>query len=487
MMLSECTSHFPKVVKVIPGGLLILALIGFGFLSGCTDEGAVDPGGPGGPPALIVYADDIQPIWNNNCAACHLGGNQQGGLDLSASVSHGNLVDVESPQFPGAIRVIAEDSGASLLYQKLTGTQTNGQRMPLGGQLSAQDQELVRRWIDEGAEGASDPPENQDPVVYETDIQPIWNADCTSCHTIGSNTGGLNLSEGVSHANLVGVASVQFAAATRIIAGDPANSLLYQKMMDMQSNGDHMPPTGLVSMEKRELVRRWIAEGAVGPVNPPPPPDPVAYADDIQPIWNANCAGCHTDGGQNGGLDLSSGLSHGNLVGVESAQFIGAIRVIAANSFNSLLYQKLTGTQGVARGNHMPPTGLISPETRELVRRWIEEGAAAPPPPIPDPVSYATEIQPIFNANCAGCHTDGGQNGGLDLSSGLSHGNLVGVESAQFAGVFRVIAEQPDNSLLYQKLTATQTNGSMMPPTGLIAEADRELVRTWIAEGANDN
>ena len=43
-------------------------------------------------------------------------------------------------------------------------------------------------------------------VDYDTDIQPLWNANCTSCH--GANgSGGLNLSTGQSYDNLVDVAS----------------------------------------------------------------------------------------------------------------------------------------------------------------------------------------------------------------------------------------------------------------------------------------
>ena len=32
-------------------------------------------------------------------------------------------------------------------------------------------------------------------------------------------------------------------------------------------------------------------------------------------------------------------------------------------------------------------------------------------------VDYKTDIQPIFNSYCSGCHTGGGSSGGQDLSS----------------------------------------------------------------------
>lgn len=101
-------------------------------------------------------------------------------------------------------------------------------------------------------------------------------------------------------------------------------------------------------------------------------------------------------------------------------------------------------------------------------------------------VSYATDVQPIFNTDCAGCHTNGGANGGLDLSEGVSHAHLVGIPSPSF-GTVRVVAGEPDSSFLYQKLTGNQSDGSPMPPTGLLPADKQELVRVWIEEGALDN
>jgi len=106
-------------------------------------------------------------------------------------------------------------------------------------------------------------------------------------------------------------------------------------------------------------------------------------------------------------------------------------------------------------------------------------------PPMPT-VSFADDLQPIFNIDCANCHTNGATNGGLDLNEGASYTNLVGIASPSF-GTIRVVAGEPDSSFLYQKLTGTQSDGSMMPPPGLLPADKQELVRVWIAEGAQDN
>jgi len=102
--------------------------------------------------------------------------------------------------------------------------------------------------------------------------------------------------------------------------------------------------------------------------------------------------------------------------------------------------------------------------------------------PQPDPVSFATEVQPIFDASCVGCHGAGG-NGGLDLRAGSSRANLVGVP-ATGGGGDRVVAGDSAASVLYQKLTGV---GGLMPPTGALPAAEVDLVATWIDEGALDN
>ncbi len=100
----------------------------------------------------------------------------------------------------------------------------------------------------------------------------------------------------------------------------------------------------------------------------------------------------------------------------------------------------------------------------------------------PDPVSFASEVQPIFNANCVGCHGAGG-NAGLDLREGLSRTNLVGMAAVGSAGDL-VVAGDSAASVLYQRLSGV---GGTMPPTGGLPATDIATVQTWIDEGALDN
>ena len=104
----------------------------------------------------------------------------------------------------------------------------------------------------------------------------------------------------------------------------------------------------------------------------------------------------------------------------------------------------------------------------------------------PATVSYATDIQPIWDRACTGCHGQNG-NGGLDLRAPGSRDRLVDVTAQNYSPAIRVVPGDPDNSVLYDKLTGGGRFGGAMPPGGLLPAADRELVRRWIADGAPDD
>src|ERR1700746_2041497 len=70
-----------------------------------------------------------------------------------------------------------------------------------------------------------------------------------------------------------------------------------------------------------------------------------------------------------------------------------------------------------------------------------------------NPISFASNIQPIFDRSCAlsGCHTPPTLNGGLDLTAGKSYSQVVGVSSQQVPSLKRVKRGDPTNSYLFQK------------------------------------
>jgi mono/diheme cytochrome c family protein len=107
--------------------------------------------------------------------------------------------------------------------------------------------------------------------------------------------------------------------------------------------------------------------------------------------------------------------------------------------------------------------------------------APAPPAPAPAPapaaVSFSTQIQPILTANCVLCHAPGGQGAFMNLTEGNAYASLVPQ---------RVTPGNSAGSLIYQRIT-----GALQPQMPLnrtpLSDADQNLIKTWIDQGAPNN
>lgn len=104
----------------------------------------------------------------------------------------------------------------------------------------------------------------------------------------------------------------------------------------------------------------------------------LSYAADIQPIWDANCIGCHSAGNVAEFLDLS-GDSYGNVVGVLSSQATALQLIEANNAADSYLIHKLRNTQLDAGGSGGPmPAGAmpmpLPEETIAMIEMWVDGG-----------------------------------------------------------------------------------------------------------------
>jgi mono/diheme cytochrome c family protein len=122
-------------------------------------------------------------------------------------------------------------------------------------------------------------------------------------------------------------------------------------------------------------------------------------------------------------------------------------------------------------------------------------GKDSPTTPTPTPTgpTFSTQIQAqILNPACVSCHTDEGRTpaSGLNLRSGAAFANLVGVPSIGKPGAIRVIAGNPGNSYLVQKLEgASDIVGLRMPRNGppFLTAEQVALIRLWIQNGAPNN
>ena len=91
-------------------------------------------------------------------------------------------------------------------------------------------------------------------------------------------------------------------------------------------------------------------------------------------------------------------------------------------------------------------------------------------------VSYASQIAPLFAENCVSCHGDETQEAGLRLDT-----YEAVMKGSEYGTVIE--AGNPDDSLLIDMVAA----GEMPQEADAMDEDDVDLIRSWIAEGANDN
>jgi hypothetical protein len=115
--------------------------------------------------------------------------------------------------------------------------------------------------------------------------------------------------------------------------------------------------------------------------------------------------------------------------------------------------------------------------------------------PVPSgTVSFCADIQPIFTANCAfsGCHAPPSPQLGQNLSAGNAYASIVNVTSAEVPTLDRVEPFDPEGSYLVHKIQGTfpgvgGSGGRMPRGQGALPEADIQLIRAWIADGAPNN
>jgi ankyrin repeat protein len=95
---------------------------------------------------LIDFGQNVQPLFKQHCTGCHGPSQQMGGFRLDQR-------RYALPNRVGAngARIVPGKSEASRLYQKLAGT-APGARMPPTGPLTSDEIQIIKTWIDEGAE-----------------------------------------------------------------------------------------------------------------------------------------------------------------------------------------------------------------------------------------------------------------------------------------------------------------------------------------------
>ncbi len=273
-------------------GVMVLTWGGLGFPKPSFVTTSTVATGTSGAGAADKW-QKVTHIFQARCATCHISTNSGGlKLDSYASLLAGGTV------VPGSV-IVPGDHAKSILWQitSTAGPWPGGQRMPFGGPyLSTSDEATIASWIDglkssggakssggtapatgstpagaaastavssatSGATGGgSTPAAAGSTVSFKTDIQSIFQSQCSVCH-IQSVNGGLSLR---SYDTLMkGSTSLP---GTVVKPGDHANSILWQIT---QPNGPwpgsaRMPFSGPPYLSPAQIasIAAWIDQGA---------------------------------------------------------------------------------------------------------------------------------------------------------------------------------------------------------------------------------
>jgi cytochrome b subunit of formate dehydrogenase len=197
-----------------------------------TSEVSGTPPAETGTPAASgpTWDEDVAPILAAKCLTCH-GSAATAGLNLST------YEDAMKGGTTGPV-IIPGDSANSLLIIK---QEAGGHP----GQLTPEELDIVKAWIDAGAVQAAKP---TSPPVWEGDIATLLQSKCGTCH-IQATMGGLSMS---TYADIIKGGQ----DGPVIMPGNGASSLL----ISIQEAGGH---PGQLTPEEIAHVIDWIDAGAL--------------------------------------------------------------------------------------------------------------------------------------------------------------------------------------------------------------------------------
>lgn len=128
-----------------------------------------------------------------------------------------------------------------------------------------------------------------------------------------------------------------------------------------------------------------------------------------------------------------------------------------------------------------------------MVLTGIGLAACTSEPEPPAPVSFSADVKPILEAKCAGCHeiaAEGVAASGLNLAdyegvmAGTKFGAVVVPGSAESSSLYLVVARKTDPEIHmppHHRDALAEGRGQSL------TDAEIEMLKTWIDQGALDN
>ena len=191
----------------------------------------------------------------------------------------------------------------------------------------------------------------------------------------------------------------------------------------------------------------------------------VSFQYEILPLMVSNCAfsGCHDAGTAADEIVLDS--------------YNNIIKEVEPNNIDdSELYESIDEDDDPDDIMPPPPYQPLTLEQKDLVRNWINQGAQntnCGTPCDPASASFATDIFPLIEQYCIGCHNS-------NFNQGQGQG-MVNLETYELTKPYALDGSFV-GSIKYDPAY------SIMPPSGgQLSECHIGQVEKWISEGALDN
>ena len=218
----------------------------------------------------VEFNRDIRPILNEACFTCH------GPVEATRQAN----LRLDTNDFIGTV-VLPGDAESSALFQRLTTEEPIGRMPPVssGRSLTADQIDVVRQWIDGGAEwgnesvaaDAGSTRASERTVDFAREVRPLLSENCFTCHGPDEQARQRGLRLDVQEGPLADRG--QFGGPV-IIAGNAADSLLFHRITasDAEMRMPYRRGLGTSVVPGRdddaltdaeiETLRLWIDQGA---------------------------------------------------------------------------------------------------------------------------------------------------------------------------------------------------------------------------------
>jgi uncharacterized membrane protein len=230
----------------------------------------------------------------------------------------------------------------------------------------------------------------------------------------------------------------------------------------------------------------------------PKPGEPIDFDRHVLPILEERCNSCHHAPFDRSGrmVNPKASLRFDSFAQVMKGNLDGPV-IVANESDKSRLYSVLNLPED--DDLFMPPKGgPMDQEQKDVIKRWIEEGANPSKNsvsatkggiPAPDePVSFHNHILPLLENRCLNCHGEPYVKNGRTIkpTAGLQLDTYEMVMKGNLDGTI-VTPGDPTVSTLFQVVILPDDDPELMPPKGdPLTEDERTMIKRWILEGASE-